>query len=197
MASFSLILVAVFAAGILGMSHLTPTGFLSEEDQGAFFTSVRLPDGASVARTNEVTKQIEDVLKEMPAVEHVLAIVGFSLLDGASEPNSALVVTRLKPFADRKAVTDSAQALIRQIYAASAQIRQANVLPFNMLPIIGLSTSGGFEYQLQALGRIESRRDLQCHGCVDRSGQCRSAADASILDLHLDQSIDLSRHRSA
>jgi hydrophobe/amphiphile efflux-1 (HAE1) family protein len=150
-ASLSLILVAVFAAGIFGMSHLTPTGFLPEEDQGAFFTSVQLPDGASVARTSEVTKQIEDVLKEMPAVDHVLAIIGFSLLDGASEPNSALVVTRLKPFADRKAAADSVQALIRQTYAAGAQIRQANVLPFNMPPIIGLSTSGGFEYQLQAL----------------------------------------------
>jgi hydrophobe/amphiphile efflux-1 (HAE1) family protein len=151
MASLSLILVAVFAAGIFGMSHLTPTGFLPEEDQGAFFTSVQLPDGASVARTSEVTRQIEGILKQMPAVDHVLAIIGFSLLDGVSEPNSALVVTRLKPFADRKAAADSVQALIQQTYAAGAQIRQANVLPFNMPPIIGLSTSGGFEYQLQAL----------------------------------------------
>ncbi|MGY4331738.1 hydrophobe/amphiphile efflux-1 (HAE1) family protein [Bradyrhizobium sp. LB7.2] len=150
-ASLSLILAAMFAAGIFGMSHLTPTGFLPEEDQGAFFTSIQLPDGASVARTSEVTGQIERVLTQMPAVDHVLAIIGFSLLDGASEPNSALVVTRLKPFADRKAAADSVQALIRQTYAAGAQIRQANVLPFNMPPIIGLSTSGGFEYQLQAL----------------------------------------------
>jgi hydrophobe/amphiphile efflux-1 (HAE1) family protein len=150
-ASLSLIFAAMFAAGIFGMSHLTPTGFLPEEDQGAFFTSIQLPDGASVARTSEVTGQIERVLTQMPAVDHVLAIIGFSLLDGASEPNSALVVTRLKPFADRKAAADSVQALIRQTYAAGAQIRQANVLPFNMPPIIGLSTSGGFEYQLQAL----------------------------------------------
>ena len=135
-ASLSLILVAVFAAGIFGMSHLTPTGFLPEEDQGAFFTSVQLPDGASVARTSEVTKQIEDVLKEMPAVDHVLAIIGFSLLDGASEPNSALVVTRLKPFADRKAAADSVQALIQQTYAAGAQIRQANVLPLDRKSVV-------------------------------------------------------------
>ena len=150
-AVLSLLLVAVFAAGIFGMSLITPTGFLPEEDQGAFFTSVQLPDGASVARTSEVTRQIEDILKQMPAVDHVLAVIGFSLLDGASEPNSALVVTRLKPFADRRAASDSAQALIRQTFAAGAQIRQANVLPFNLPPIIGLSTSGGFEYQLEAL----------------------------------------------
>jgi hydrophobe/amphiphile efflux-1 (HAE1) family protein len=150
-ASVSLLLVAVFATGIFGMSRITPTGFLPEEDQGAFFTSVQLPDGASVARTSEVTQQVEDILRQMPAVDHVLAVIGFSLLDGTSQPNSALVVTRLKPFADRKEAGDSAQALIARTYAAGAQIRLANVLPFNLPPIIGLSTGGGFEYQLQAL----------------------------------------------
>ena len=150
-AGLSLLLVAVFAGAIFGLSLTIPVGFLPEEDQGAFFTSVQLPDGASVARTSEVTQQIEDLLKQMPAVEHTLAIIGFSLLDGASEPNSALVVTRLKPFADRTAAENSAQALIRRTFEAGGQIRQANVLPFNLPPIIGLSTTGGFEYQLQAL----------------------------------------------
>jgi hydrophobe/amphiphile efflux-1 (HAE1) family protein len=151
MAALSLVLVLVFAGGIFGVSLLTPTGFLPEEDQGAFFISVQLPDGASVARTSEVTKQVESQLKQMPAVEHTLSIIGFSLLDGASEPNNAFMVARLKPFADRKAAADSAQALIRRTFGAGSQIRQANVLPFNLPPIIGLSTSGGFEYQLEAL----------------------------------------------
>jgi hydrophobe/amphiphile efflux-1 (HAE1) family protein len=147
----SLALVLVFGAGTFGVSLLTPTGFLPEEDQGAFFISVQLPDGASVARTSEVTKEVEDLLKQMPAVEHTLSIIGFSLLDGASEPNNAFMVVRLKPFADRKSAADSAQALIRRTFALGSQIRQANVLPFNLPPIIGLSTSGGFEYQLEAL----------------------------------------------
>jgi hydrophobe/amphiphile efflux-1 (HAE1) family protein len=151
MAVLSLLLVLVFAGGIFGVALLTPTGFLPEEDQGAFFISVQLPDGASVARTSEVTKQVEDLLKQMPAVEHTLSIIGFSLLDGASEPNNAFMVARLKPFADRKAAADSAQALIRRTFGGGSQIRQANVLPFNLPPIIGLSTSGGFEYQLEAL----------------------------------------------
>jgi hydrophobe/amphiphile efflux-1 (HAE1) family protein len=150
-AVLSIVLVLVFAGGIFGVSRLTPTGFLPEEDQGTFFISVQLPDGASVARTSEVTKQVEAVLKQMPAVEHSISIIGFSLLDGASEPNNAFMVVRLKPFADRRAAADSAQALIGRTFVQGAQIRQANVLPFNLPPIIGLSTSGGFEYQLEAL----------------------------------------------
>ncbi|GIQ76188.1 efflux RND transporter permease subunit [Bradyrhizobium sp. RD5-C2] len=150
-AVLSLVAVLVFAGAVFGVSKITPTGFLPEEDQGAFFIAVQLPDGASVARTSEVTKQVEAILKKNPAVDHVLSIIGFSLLDGASEPNSTFMVARMKAFADRKAVTDSVQAAIRQTFIAGSQIRSASVLPFNLPPIIGLSTSGGFEYQLEAL----------------------------------------------
>jgi hydrophobe/amphiphile efflux-1 (HAE1) family protein len=151
MAAASLVLVLLFAGGVFGVSLVTPTGFLPEEDQGAFFISVQLPDGASVARTSEVTRQVEALLKEMPAIEHTLSIIGFSLLDGGNEPNAAFMVVRLRPFADRRAATESVQALIQRMYGAGSQIRQANVLPFNLPPIIGLSTSGGFEFQLEAL----------------------------------------------
>ncbi|MDH2386032.1 multidrug efflux RND transporter permease subunit [Bradyrhizobium sp. CER78] len=151
LAVLSLVAVLVFAGAVFGVSKITPTGFLPEEDQGAFFIAVQLPDGASVARTSEVTKQVEALLKKNPAVDHVLSIIGFSLLDGASEPNSAFMVARMKAFADRKAVTESVQAAIGQTFVGGSQIRQASVLPFNLPPIIGLSTSGGFEYQLEAL----------------------------------------------
>src|SRR5579872_3120209 len=150
-AAVSVVAALLFGAAIAGVSRLTPTGFLPEEDQGAFFIAVQLPDGASVARTGEVSKQVEELLKKMPAVNHVLAIIGFSLLDGGSEPNSAFLVASMKPFADRKAATDSVQATIRKTFGAGMQIRQANILPFNLPPIIGLSTSGGFEFQLDAL----------------------------------------------
>jgi len=150
-AVLSVVAVLVLAGGVFGLSRITPTGFLPEEDQGAFFIAVQLPDGASVVRTSEVTKQVEAVLKQMPQIDHVLSIIGFSLLDGGNEPNSAFMVARMKPFEDRRAVTDSVQATIRQTFGAGSQIRQANVLPFNLPPIIGLSTSGGFEYQLNAL----------------------------------------------
>lgn len=150
-ALLALVAVLVLAGGIFGVSRITPTGFLPEEDQGAFFIAVQLPDGASVARTSEVTKQVEALLKQIPAIDHVLSIIGFSLLDGGNEPNSAFMVARMKPFADRQAAADSVQSTIRRTFGAGAQIRQASILPFNLPPIIGLSTSGGFEYQLEAL----------------------------------------------
>jgi multidrug efflux pump subunit AcrB len=52
-----LVLVAVAGLGIVGLSKITPTGFLPEEDQGALFVVVQLPGGASVARTSDVIRQ--------------------------------------------------------------------------------------------------------------------------------------------
>jgi hydrophobe/amphiphile efflux-1 (HAE1) family protein len=139
------------AAGVYLLSLRTPTGFLPEEDQGAFFISVQLPDGASVARTSEAVRSIEAVLRSMPQIQNIFAIVGFSILDGVNESNTAFMVPTLKPFADRKGAANSAQALIARVFGEGRQIRTATIIPFNLPPIIGLSTTGGFEYQLEGL----------------------------------------------
>ncbi len=146
-------IVAVAAAGfgIWSLSRITPTGFLPSEDQGAFFVNVQLPDGASVARTQAVAARVEAILRAQPQVARTLSIVGFSLLDGGAESNAAFIVAGLKPFADRTAAADRAQAVIGRVFGAVSQIPSAEIFPFNLPPIIGLSTSGGFEYQLQAL----------------------------------------------
>jgi hydrophobic/amphiphilic exporter-1 (mainly G- bacteria), HAE1 family len=148
---FGTALILVCAVGIYLVSLRTPTGFLPEEDQGAFFISVQLPDGASVSRTSEAAREIETLLKSMPQVQNVFSVVGFSILDNVNESNVALVVPTLKPFADRAGAANSAQALIARVFGQAQQVRTAAVIPFNLPPIIGLSTSGGFEYDLEGL----------------------------------------------
>lgn len=147
----SLVVIAACGVGIFGLSRITPTSFLPEEDQGAFFVSVQLPDGASLSRTSEAVKSVEKIVSAMPQVQDVFTVLGYSLLDSASESNAAFVFAKLKPFEDRRAVADSAQTLIAKTAQEGRQVRTAMVQPFNLPPIIGLSTSGGFEYQLEAL----------------------------------------------
>ena len=139
------------AAAIYAIQGRVPTGFLPEEDQEAFFVSVQLPDGASVTRSSEVARRIEALLRSMPQVETVASITGFSIIDAVNEPNAALVVVKLKPFEDRIGAANSAQAMIGKVFAAGQEIRAATIIPFNLPPIIGLSTTGGFEYELEGL----------------------------------------------
>lgn len=163
----SLLVVAACGVGIFGLAKITPTSFLPEEDQGAFFVSVQLPDGASLARTSEAVKSVEKIVGDMPQVRDVFTVLGYSLLDSASESNAAFVFAKLKPFEDRRAATDSAQALIAKTAALGSQVRTAMVQPFNLPPIIGLSTSGGFEYQLEALeGQSSSALGSTVQGLV-------------------------------
>jgi hydrophobic/amphiphilic exporter-1 (mainly G- bacteria), HAE1 family len=150
-AALGVVAILASAAGIYLLSSRTPTGFLPEEDQGAFFVSVQLPDGASVARTSEAVERIEALLKQMPQIRNVFAVIGYSIVDGVNEPNTAFIVPTLKPFADRASAANSAQALIARVFAEGQQVRTATVIPFNLPPIIGLSTTGGFEYDLEGL----------------------------------------------
>jgi multidrug efflux pump len=168
------VLVAACAAILFGLFSRTPTGFLPEEDQGAFFVSMQLPDGASVSRTSVAARRIEELLKSMPQVRNVFSIVGYSIIDGVSEPNAAFVVATLKPFSDRIGQANSAQALIARVFAEGQQVRAATVIPFNLPPIIGLSTTGGFEYELEGLeGQEPTAMNSVMQGLVAAANQDR------------------------
>ncbi len=151
-AVLGLVLIGVIGAAAGWFSAHTPSGFLPEEDQGAFFISIQLPDGASVGRSAAVAERVTKIVDAMPQVQESLAIIGFSLLDGGvQEPNSAFVVVHLKPFADRPGPANSVQAVIGRTFGAVSRIRSALIFPFNLPPIIGLGTGSGFQYVLEAL----------------------------------------------
>ena len=146
-----LVLIVVVALGAFGLVSRLPTGFLPEEDQGGFFVLVSLPDGASVPRTSAAMDSVARLIAPLPGVQHVFQVIGYSIIDTVQEPNVGFMFIRLKPFADRTTVASSAPGLIRQIFGLGQQIRTATVFPFNLPPIIGLSTTGGFEYELEGL----------------------------------------------
>ena len=179
--------------GIWLLGRATPTGFLPEEDQGAFFVAVQLPDGASVvAHRGGGAAGRGHAAGRCRRSQGVLSIVGFSLLDGGNQPNAAFMVVRLKPFADRTGAADSAQAVIGRVFGAAQQIRSAMVFPFNLPPIIGLSTSGGFEYQLENLEGRDPAEMAQRDERPAGRRQPGSAPDPRVLHLHRRQ-----RRRSA
>ncbi|TWT00710.1 efflux RND transporter permease subunit [Reyranella sp. CPCC 100927] len=151
LAIFSLVATVVFAAVTYFAARMTPSGFLPEEDQGAFFIHVQLPDGVSTGRTEAAVKDIETIVNALPAKQDVLSVVGYNFIDGSAQSNAAFLVVTLKPFADRKTAADTVFASIRQTAGALQSVRVAVAFPFNVPPIAGLGTGGGFEYQLQNL----------------------------------------------
>ncbi|NRA99210.1 MAG: efflux RND transporter permease subunit [Rhodobacteraceae bacterium] len=140
------LVVAIAFTGFL--FRVVPTGFLPAEDQGAFFVEVRLPEGASLNRTDEVLDQVEDVVAAIQGVESVVSIGGFSLLDNASISSSGFLIGKMKSFSERPGYEDSVFAAIQTAMVQSAALREAAVFAYNLPPIAGLGTGSGFEYQL-------------------------------------------------
>src|SRR3979490_105766 len=97
-----LVLVGVASFGVISLAKITPTGFLPEDDQGAFFVVIQLPGGASVGRTVEVVEKTEEILKHEEAVADYTSVVGLNFIDNYSQSNSAFIVVTLKPFEERK-----------------------------------------------------------------------------------------------
>jgi hydrophobe/amphiphile efflux-1 (HAE1) family protein len=171
LSAISLVLLGVFVAGILGVASRTPTGFLPQEDQGAFFVEMQLPDGASLNRTRELSQQVEGIIQALPGIQAVQTVTGYSMLNGLAQANSAFFIVTLKSFEERTAPEAKVGALIAAVARGAAQV-PALVVPFNLPPIIGLGTGGGFQYQLQNLeGRPVAEMAAAMRGLVIAANQ--------------------------
>ena len=150
-ALISLPIVALAGFAVYALGKATPTGFLPEDDQGAFFTIVQLPDGASVGRTLGVVSQVEKILQTEPSVENISSIAGINFVDNYSQPNAAFLIVSLKPFEDRNDPDQTAKAIMGRLAAKLRAVQGGIALPLAPPPVIGLGTGGGFTYVLQDL----------------------------------------------
>ncbi|HEX7085189.1 MAG TPA: multidrug efflux RND transporter permease subunit [Vicinamibacterales bacterium] len=150
---------AVFVA-LLGVTwwvyQIVPQAFLPDEDQGYFIVLIQAPDGASLEYTSEIGRQVEAVLAKEPEVTSAFTVGGFSFTGAA--PNRGILFVRLKPFEERPADSQSAQAVVARLRGQLAQISGAVVVPFLPPPIRGLGAFGGFQFEVldQTGGPIEN-----------------------------------------
>jgi multidrug efflux pump len=150
-AILGVVLVAATLAASAWLFNRTPQSFLPDEDQGAIFAALRLPEGASIPRTEAVVKQVEDIVRPIPGVQGVLSVVGLNFIDYVASSNQAFFVIRLKPYEERSDPAQSAGAIIARLRPLMAAIPGAVAFPFNLPPILGLGNTGGFQYALEAL----------------------------------------------
>jgi multidrug efflux pump len=147
-------LIALVALGCFwllagGLFKKLPTGFLPDEDQGAFFTGMQLPDGASVDRADAAAQKIEKVVHDIPGVANAFVLGGLNIATGTTGPNMATVIATLKPWDERTTKQTQLQPILGQAFAGFAKVPEALTLAFGLPPILGLSTTGGFQFMLE------------------------------------------------
>ncbi len=141
----ALIGVVLFAVFII---QRTPSGFLPTEDQGAFLCEIQLPAGASLNRTLDVIKQVEERSKKVPGIKSSTAVAGYGIMAGAAS-NSAFMAITLAPYEERLSPDLLIDRIIVNFAKATADIKDAIVMPFNVPSLPGVSSGDGFEYMLQ------------------------------------------------
>ncbi len=124
-----------------------PTGFIPEEDQGYFFTIVQSPDGVSLNYTQEVMKQVGNKIAEVEDIQSYFALSGFGFEGNGS--SRGFVFGKLKPWEDRPNKDQSIYSILGRLNGSFGSITGARAFAVNAPPVRGLSSFGGFEFQLQ------------------------------------------------
>lgn len=144
--------VGLAVALIVILNDRLPKGFLPLEDQGYLMVDVQLPDGAALPRTEVITDEMETVLEGVAGVRHVIVVNGFSILNSGLAPNTALIIVKLEPWAERTTPALSADGILAHLWSEFATIPGANIIAFNAPPIPGLGTTAGVEMKVQQTG---------------------------------------------
>lgn len=148
-AAFSMLLLVVVVGGIFGLSRHVPGGFIPDEDKGYLFVAVQLPEGASLQRSDEILKQVEDIVIGSEGVRSALGLAGFNILNSLNFPNSAMMFVGLEPWEERGRPELHATAIVRDWTKKFAAIPGARVLAFGPPPLPGYGNVSGFTLQLQ------------------------------------------------
>ena len=142
-----LLLGMALLSGVFG--KLIPTSFLPDEDQGYVYAGVQLPDASSAQRTDEVMKQVEDILKNTPGVKYYSSVVGYSMLSGVQNTYSGFFFITLEDWDKRKAPTEKLRAIMMRLNQQMAKIPGAVGFAFLPPAIPGVGTSGGVTFVLE------------------------------------------------
>jgi len=173
-----IVLFLAMVGGTVVLWQTTRTSLVPSEDQGFFIVAIYLPDGASLQRTDEVSKQVSDIIMGNPANEQVTAFAGSDFLGGGFKNSAATMFVTQKHWDERPGV--EVTQLVGEVFAKTGGLRDAIVLAFNPPAIFGLGNSGGFELWLQNRGEGGPARMAE----VVQAFTARAAMDPALMHVN-------------
>jgi hydrophobic/amphiphilic exporter-1 (mainly G- bacteria), HAE1 family len=147
--AIAVLLLVGFIVLVGGLGKIVPSSFLPDEDQGYFIMNVQLPEAASLQRTAAVMKQIDEILKNEPGIQHYAAIAGYSILSQVSSTRTGLYFCQLNPYDQRKKRQLFAQSIIDSVNRKLAALPEAQAFAFPPPAIPGIGQAGGFDLMIE------------------------------------------------
>ena len=130
-----------------------PSGYIPSEDQGYFMTSIQLPDGASLERTEKIVDDLGAEIKKIPYVKDVMSVSGYSMMGAGALSNYGSYFVILEPWSKRgkKGGVDKVIAMVDEL---SAKYQEAIIFSVNPPAIPGLGISSGLQMQLLDINNL-------------------------------------------
>ena len=126
-----------------------PSTLVPNEDTGMVFVMVDMPPGTSQERTEEVLEKVDHVVSQIPAVKYTSKILGYSFIAGQGATYGTFIV-KLKNWEERDPETESADAVLGQIYGMCGKfVKDGRIVAFAPPMISGYSVTNGFEIKMQ------------------------------------------------
>ena len=136
-------------AAIVMLFKIVPGGLVPNEDLGNLLMAYSMPEASSLPRTEKFTAAVGEKIEENPNVEDVLTINGYNMLSSSQNSYSAISFITLKDW-DERTKADQSAAYLAQEFTKIGMSQPAGIgYAFSMPPIMGMSTSGGFEGFIQ------------------------------------------------
>ena len=139
--------------GLIGLTWLgftqVPTGFIPAQDQGYMIVAIQLPPGASLDRTDVVTRQVVNIARDIDGIKDAVSFVGFSGATRANSSNSGAIFPVLEDAKDRAATGRQLNVLLAELRKKVSGIEDAFVFVIQPPPVRGIGTGGGFKMQIQ------------------------------------------------
>ena len=135
-------LLALSVVLLVFLMNTTKTGLVPDEDQGTLFVNVSTAPGSSLKTTNDIIDRVEKRLEDLPQKLHLQKVAGYGLLSGQGN-SFGMIIVKLKPWDERTAKEDQVQAVVNQIYARTADIKDATVFAIapGMIPGYGMGNA--------------------------------------------------------
>jgi len=135
-------------AALVVLMNSTKTGLVPDEDQGTVMVNVTTAPGTSLAETDKVMQEVGRRLQGIPQVRDFNQVAGYGMIAGQGN-SYGMCIVKLKNWEDRPDKQDAVDAVIGQIYARTADIKNAQVFAVAPPMISGYGTSTGFNMFLQ------------------------------------------------
>ncbi|EAQ79736.1 efflux RND transporter permease subunit [Blastopirellula marina] len=150
---------AVVLVGYVGLLACTwysfgmvPTGFIPPQDQGYLIVAIRLPDGASLARTDVVTQKVAEIGGKVDGVAHAVGIAGLSGATFTISPSAAVTFLPLEDSKERSARGRDLPAIMADLRQEMSQINEAEIFVIQPPPVRGIGRGGGYKLYIQDQG---------------------------------------------